>query len=36
DIYSNVRHLYYDGESIPIKLECLKNLLDKLTLYVDL
>ncbi|CAF3612837.1 unnamed protein product, partial [Rotaria sp. Silwood2] len=28
DIYSNVRHLYYDGESIPIKFECLKNILD--------
>ncbi|CAF1359375.1 unnamed protein product [Rotaria sordida] len=36
DIYSNVRHLYYDGESIPIKLECLKNLLDKFQLINEL
>ncbi|CAF4204641.1 unnamed protein product, partial [Rotaria sordida] len=36
DIYSNVRHLYYDSESIPIKLECLKNLLDKFHLINEL
>ncbi|CAF4022461.1 unnamed protein product, partial [Rotaria sp. Silwood1] len=28
EIYSKVRHLYYDGENIPIKFECLKNILD--------
>ncbi|CAF3125149.1 unnamed protein product [Rotaria socialis] len=28
DSYSNVRHLYYDGESIPIQIESLKIILD--------
>ncbi|CAF0982644.1 unnamed protein product [Adineta steineri] len=28
-IYSNVRHLYYNGENIPIKLECLKSIFNE-------
>ena len=28
-IYSNVRHLYYDGENIPIDIEQLKTILDQ-------
>lgn len=35
-MYSNVRHLYYDGENIPIKLESLKNILDKFKLINEL
>lgn len=36
NIYSNVRHLYYDGEFIPIKFDHLKNILGQFKLINEL